>query len=235
MEMSHNHHDMHGMNNGHSSMNMDMDMDMDMDMNMDMDMGMGMGDDSQHMLCKDMGMVMYMDGFHWTLKGDHSCLNLFFGSWTLDTIPKFLMAMLLVIGLGVATEGINRWKHSVNHGSQGSSQHLRAGLQALSIASAYLLMLVVMTYSIELLLCVVVGLMIGYYWFDADEIHHGGGTPCCNFLESGETGDNMTQALLSSETTNGNGLSTSNDVEETFESCCNNNENGIEIGNGSLL
>mmetsp|Transcript_4478 Transcript_4478/g.10810 ORF Transcript_4478/g.10810 Transcript_4478/m.10810 type:complete len:224 (-) Transcript_4478:462-1133(-) len=218
------HHAMHDMHHDHASMTM--------------------ADDSHNALCNEMGMVMYMDGFHWTLKGDQSCLNLFFGSWTLNTVPKFIGAMLLVVALGIATEGINRWKHSVNMNSNRNNNNnnklIKACLQALSIASAYLLMLVVMTYSLELLLCVVLGLMIGYYVFDGDAIHHSG-TPCCNFWQE-EPETTMTQALLPRTTDeNMDGPSRTTTAitrEDTFESCCSNIEDAVdsnETGDGRLL
>ena len=201
------------------------------------------GGDTGHLLChSDMGMIMYMDGFQWTLKGESSCLNFFFGSWTLNTIPKFVAAMVVVFAMGILTEYVNRWKHSVqqqisrplagNSSETSQIRWLHTGLQGLSILSAYLIMLVVMTYSLELLFCVIGGLMAGYYIFDGDELHHGGGTPCCNFLEgnSSEIDGSMAEALLppsasredvSGSTTNGNNA-TSNE-----HSCCNNNDRGV--------
>ena len=205
---------------------------------------------SQHLLCPQdgMGMIMYMEGFRWTLKGGGSCLNFFVASWKLDTTPKFLLAMVCVVLMGIATEGIARWKHSVGQKYQSASNLretnlrklylLQTGLQAATILSAYLLMLVVMTYSLELLLCVVGGLMIGYYIFDGDVIRHGGGSVCCNFLEAcGEesaefaptdaaTPTNLTESLLPRTTNDG------------FGSCCNDEEdcetNGVTNGVGPL-
>lgn len=227
--MDMDHHGMHGMNHDHASMT-----------------GMGsMGDDASshgHLLCQsDMGMIMYMEGFQWTLKGEGSCLNFFFESWKLDTIPKFLAAMVCALAMGVATEGINRWKHNVAQQSKRTDNGFRVGtdgrklrlmhscLQGLSILSAYLLMLVVMTYSLELLFCVILGLMIGYYVFDGDSLHHGGGTPCCNFLEGSdgtEAGSALTEALLTTTTSTGGDLDETTRIDAPASySCC--NEEGV--------
>ena len=190
-----------------------------------------------------MGMVMYMDGFHWTLKGENSsCLNFLVASWKLNTVARFVCCMVCVVAMGIATEGINRWKHSVfqtlqktttTTTSNGKRQRLvvmHTGLQGLSILSAYLLMLVVMTYSLELLVCVVGGLMIGHYVFDGDALlQRGGGTLCCNFLEQGQSPHTSeTQALLtiSPSGSDGEDSGLTNDhgaSEESDYSCCNNN------------
>jgi hypothetical protein len=230
---------------------------------------MAMGDASQGghlLLCSSSenmgGMVMYMEGFQWTLKGEGSCLNFFFASWKLDTYSKFFIAMVCVVSMGIATEGINRWKHNVaqsaksrtttrtdlcsrnsDNNNYAAMQH--TCLQGLSILSAYLLMLVVMTYSLEFLSCVIVGLMIGHYVFDGDSLHRGGGTPCCTFLETTggesdgndtqEAGTSLTEALLSRTTLSDSDVSapatTSNDTlvlgtSSNGHSCCS-NEDGV--------
>jgi len=216
---------------------------------------------SHHLLCSSDGMggmVMYMEGFQWTLKGEGSCLNFFFASWKLDTHSKFFAAMVCVVGMGIATEGINRWKHTVaqtakarNNNNNNHNHHYAAMqhtcLQGLSILSAYLLMLVVMTYSFELLSCVIVGLMIGHYVFDGDSLHRGtGGTPCCTFLETttGErsdgngngngtmeaTGSSLTDPLLSRTTPSDNDgsttFATTSNGTLVVNSCCS-NEDGV--------
>mmetsp|Transcript_534 Transcript_534/g.1270 ORF Transcript_534/g.1270 Transcript_534/m.1270 type:complete len:275 (-) Transcript_534:366-1190(-) len=204
------------------------------------------------------GMVMYMEGFHWTLlteenkKNARSCLNFYFESWKLDTRPKFFAAMLCVVFLGIVTEGIGRWKHEVfqqekilRH-QQGRRQRLRqlhwmhTCLQGLSVLLAYLLMLVVMTYSLELLCCVILGLMIGYFVFGGEYFRHGGGTLCCNFLNQDDTNsssnnnnegrdDSLTENLLPSTSISIGGNNEDNDNNNNTDtllgndgySCCN--------------
>ena len=235
MEFHDHHHGMHTMDHHHHHDSVAMAMAGDADAS---------SSSSSHLLCDDdMGMIMYMDGFRWTLKGDASCLNFLIPSWKLNTVLKFLACMLCVVAMGIGTEGINRWKHTVfqqrrNHRNSNPNATtklalLHTGLQGLSILSAYLLMLVVMTYSLELLLCVIVGLMIGHYVFDGDSLQKGGGTLCCNFLEGTDDSASMTDPLLPRNPSSGedahNGLGSTRTTSEAAVpagdveySCCNN-------------
>jgi len=170
---------------------------------------------SSRLLCDggDAGMVMYMDGFRWTLlgTGDDGCINLLFPSWKLDTVPRFLLAMAAVFATGVAAEGIRRWRRELSSSRRRidddddavvvvGRRRFRAlqqvCLQGLGLLSAYLLMLVVMTYSYELLGCVVGGLMAGYYLFDNEVLRYGGGTPCCGSLLDAEPAAELAEPLL---------------------------------------
>jgi Ctr copper transporter family len=98
------------------------------------------------------------------------------------------------------------------------------GLQAFS---GYILMLVTMTYSIELLLCVVLGLTLGYYIFFVRSIgssvpapgsspvlqreetvhllQHVATNPCCDFLQDTSNGPLSTLADRDNDETTGNG------------------------------
>jgi Ctr copper transporter family len=149
-----------------------------------------------------------MDGFQWTLKRQSSCLNFFFPSWTLNSTTKFVGAMICVIVLGVITEAIGRLRHEVNKKAHRRTTtsvrqwnrlwYLQTLLQGANALMAYILMLATMTYSLEILSCVVLGLMIGYFVFGGDLYNHAG-TICCQFLED-EDGDGtvatMTGTLL---------------------------------------
>ena len=136
----------------------------------------------------NLGTVMYMDSFHWSFKGGFPCINLFFASWTLDTKVKFLLGMLGVICFAMSVEGVSRLRRVVAHRAQKSAPEERSryslyqtSLHGLHALSGYLLMLVTMTYSWELLLSVIVGLMIGFFLFsDATRTTS---SPCCAFLE----------------------------------------------------
>lgn len=125
-------------------------------------------------------------GFHLSLKGGQSCLNLFFSSWTLDTRGKFVGAMFGVIFLAVLTEGISklRFLAQVN---LSSSRHRRLWiitfLHGLQAFVGYLLMLATMTFSIELFFCVLVGLGSGYAIFYNENDTHVTTNPCCNFIQ----------------------------------------------------
>ncbi len=148
------------------------------------------------------GSSRYMDGFQWTLRGKGSCLNFYFPTWTLDTVPKFLAAMATVVLLGIFTEWIARLRHDVSRYHRraaatasrsrrgaGRVWYLQAALHGLNALTAYVLMLATMTYSLELLLCVISGLVAGYWAFGGDSYTHAG-SPCCAFLD--EDGDDDT-------------------------------------------
>jgi len=98
-------------------------------------------------------------------------------------------------------------------------------LRGLSTLLAYTLMLVTMSYSFEFLICVVVGLMAGYYLFDGELYNYAAGTPCCTFLEDGEEepGDEtiMTTLVESLLPTLDHGEDFSNNgVDGNEHSCC---------------
>lgn len=133
-----------------------------------------------------------MEGFEWSLKGGHSCINLYFPGWTLDSVGKFLAAMLGVIVLAIATEGISKYRHNLSSRSRKSDATrselkkislIQTGLHGLHALTGYVLMLATMTFSIELLLCVITGLVIGYFIFGGDSYSHVSTNPCCAFLE----------------------------------------------------
>ena len=133
-----------------------------------------------------------MEGFQWALKGESSCINLFFESWTLNTRGKFILGMLGVVLLGVGTEGISRIRHGVLNKARGChpEEHLKytllqTGLHGLHAFSGYILMLATMTFSCEMMLSVIIGLMLGYYAFGRATVISA--NPCCAFLEE-ETG-----------------------------------------------
>ena len=140
---------------------------------------------------------MYMEGFKFTLaNNDEPCLNLFFPDWTLDTPDKFYAAVGAVFLLAIAVEGISALRYKIVRSVKGvhrraaPSQALRLvvtvlhGLQGLL---GYLLMLSIMTFSVELLFAVVLGLAVGYgVFFQYEEALgrvHVTTNPCCSFLE----------------------------------------------------
>jgi hypothetical protein len=121
------------------------------------------------------GMIMYMGGFRFSLSGNEPCLNLFLPGWTLDTRAKFLWAMMGIVLLGIVTEGISKLRSHLSKRLSGTIKRwtitLLHGLQALV---GYILMLATMTFSLELLGCVIVGLVIGFALFydDVDDDLH---------------------------------------------------------------
>lgn len=165
-----------------------------------------------------MKMAMYMDGIKSTFlqsDGTTHCLNLLFSNCTLDTRLKFLLGMVCVFNLGIALEYLSlfRIKYIVKlernrrDGTTTSRAQVQflTYLQGLQVLIGYILMLVVMTYSVELILATVGGIMMGFYMFykqkailrssqhrrmDESEFEHqetvGSSTPCCEDYHESE-------------------------------------------------
>lgn len=128
-----------------------------------------------------MSMSMYMDGLKWSYfftDGKSHCLNLIFPSFTLNTKGTFLFGMICVMFLGISLEYISifRMKYIAKmerrHRDDDAADAIPSKvqltltcLQGLQVLSGYIMMLVIMTYSIELILSAVGGFMIGFYVF----------------------------------------------------------------------
>jgi len=185
--------------NMNMNVNMDMGMQMDMDMDMSMDAGMDAGmNDSSFCMTSAQGTTMYMTGFQFTLFTPQTCcLNLLFANWTLDTRTKFIAAMIFVTLIGIITEGVpvmrakflKRIKVTKMNVRSKSIKLLLSSLHGLQILLGYILMLAAMTYSIELLLSTVLGLILGYLIFEKEK-HLAFSpsiqtqrTPCCESLD----------------------------------------------------
>jgi hypothetical protein len=132
------------------------------------------------------GMIMYMDGFRLSLaaSSNNPCLNLYFPEWTLNTRSKFWCAMMGIIALGVVTEGISKVRSMLSKRLKGNIKRWSItflhGLQALV---GYILMLCTMTFSVELLACVIMGLALGFAIFYDEDGLHVTTNPCCNFIQ----------------------------------------------------
>lgn len=126
--------------------------------------------------------AMFMDGFNWMRGPTTQCVILFTSSWVLDTAWKFALGCIGVVFLGMLVEGIlwarRRYLHNITH----TWLHAIVGSLAfgLSISIAYLAMLVVMTYSCELFLCLCAGLVMGHFIFGNVRVRIGEAPePCC--------------------------------------------------------
>ena len=151
-------------------------------------------DDSNQAFCSGSmgGMVMFMDGFHWALKRGNQCINLYFPNWTLDSKGKVVGAMIGVLLLAIVTEGISKYRHTLSQKAKktyylsNEAKILRltqTSLHGFHAFTGYILMLATMTFALELLLCVILGLVIGYAIFGGDQYSHVTTNPCCAFLE----------------------------------------------------
>ncbi len=99
-----------------------------------------------------------------------------------------MIGMLGVVLLGVCAEGVSRLRHELSNKARGAhaDEHfkytlLQTGLHGLHALTGYILMLATMTFSCEMMLSVIVGLMIGYYVFGQATVISS--SPCCAFLE----------------------------------------------------
>jgi Ctr copper transporter family len=129
-----------------------------------------------------MNMAMYMDGWHWSTTSSSSldCLSYLVPSWRLETRWKFNGALLYTFGLAVLLSAVSSVRVGVvvavststvtsnarptlhNGANHGRALLLLLFLYAIQALVGYALMLVVMTYSIELLLAVIAGLVTGH-------------------------------------------------------------------------
>ena len=132
----------------------------------------------------DNGMVMLMNGFRIVLKGGCPCINLFFPGWTLNTPYKFVGAMVGVFILALITELFGKFRTKALHLSTTTKttqimkkklfRYVYLGMHGVHAIRGYFLMLAAMTYSVELFICVISGLVLGHALFattggDGDE------------------------------------------------------------------
>jgi Ctr copper transporter family len=163
-------------------------------MNMTMDDSMMMSDaaSSSSFCDPSMTMAMYMMGFEFALTGNQPCLNLYFASWTLNSVGKFVAAMIGVFLLAVSVEGIAKFRVYFVRSARVKSWEARRIRTCVTLLHGfhaflgYAVMLAVMTYSAELLIVSVAGLATGYAVFfslqdDLDGVHVAA-TPCCAFM-----------------------------------------------------
>jgi len=123
-------------------------------------------------------MAMNMDGFVLNLKGgkDTTCINYLLPSMTLDTRAKFIVAMIITVFFGILLEYISKvrisyqkrfyYNTATGHGSNNNMGKYKIFiLHLLQSSLGYVGMMIAMTYSIELLSCIVFGLGLGYAYF----------------------------------------------------------------------
>lgn len=148
---------------------------------------------------------MLMEGFKTTKKVGNTtnfCIILFSKKWTLSSSWKFAAGSIGVFLLGFLIEGnvALRRKVLTTLGSTGRVQKaMRLVVTGLmyfvNLSLAYLAMLVAMTYSVELFLCVIVGLTLGHMVFNSNLPVGETIDPCC----ASETPENMHQAKSEQE------------------------------------
>ena len=109
------------------------------------------------------------------LKGGCPCINLFFPGWTLNTPYKFVGAMVGVFILALITELFGKLRTKALHLSNTTKttqimkkklfRDVYLGMHGFHAVRGYFLMLAAMTYSVELFICVIFGLVLGHALF----------------------------------------------------------------------
>jgi hypothetical protein len=135
--------------------------------------------------CNGQGTDMYMQGF--TASGDDkdACVILLFKSWVLDTRIKFFFGCIGVIILGISIEGMLCLRREIQSRKillriRGLARRASIILLfAVNIATGYFAMLVAMTYSVELFICMVIGLVLGHAIFNSGAPVGESVDPCC--------------------------------------------------------
>mmetsp|Transcript_23883 Transcript_23883/g.32833 ORF Transcript_23883/g.32833 Transcript_23883/m.32833 type:complete len:652 (+) Transcript_23883:108-2063(+) len=125
--------------------------------------------------------VMWMTGFQVLGDDGQPCVALLFEGWELDTTFKFTLGCVGTFFMGICVEGIvagrrllvkNKWNKkkfpkaiSVDN-SERLIQFLMLFIYAFQVMLGYFLMLIAMTYQVELFVLVVLGLTAGHGLFN---------------------------------------------------------------------
>ncbi|XP_023345714.1 uncharacterized protein LOC111714758 isoform X4 [Eurytemora carolleeae] len=145
--------------------------------------------------CIGKGTDMFMNGFQVTGSENQLCVILFFEAWVLDSQLKFFFGCIGVILLGIGVEGLLCVRRLLQSRKilRFISSPVRRGsiivLFGLNIAFGYMAMLVAMTYSVELFLCMVLGLVLGHAIFNTAAPVGESVDPCCASQVIGASND----------------------------------------------
>mmetsp|Transcript_100003 Transcript_100003/g.156347 ORF Transcript_100003/g.156347 Transcript_100003/m.156347 type:complete len:454 (+) Transcript_100003:1-1362(+) len=140
--------------------------------------------------CNGMGTDMFMGGFvslFDEIRKSGPCLIIFFSGWKLDEAWKFIFALVGALLAGVACEALLALRGRVSSLRlfTGKANRRRAlmvnvALYATHRTVGYLVMLLAMTYSVEMFVAVILGLSSGYFVFNASQPVAEGETACCS-------------------------------------------------------
>jgi len=135
--------------------------------------------------CNGAGTDMFMQGFQSSGNAKDVCVILLFNSWILDTRTKFAIASIGVILLGIGIEAMLCFRRKLQKRRilpRINGLYRRVAIVALfglNIASGYFAMLVAMTYSVELFICMIIGLVMGHAIFNTGAAVGESVDPCC--------------------------------------------------------
>lgn len=123
------------------------------------------------------GTTMYMEGFQWTQST--TCVIYLFPEWVLNTQWKYILSVIGTVVLAVFLEKfIQQRRKAMASMDYGTKRLLAsAAFYGVQLTIGYILMLVVMIYSVVLFLAVIFGLVLGHILFNARDaifpVHEG--------------------------------------------------------------
>ena len=143
--------------------------------------------------CYGSGTTMVMEGMTSILfskRGETPCINLIFTSLTLNNSFKFFIGCLLVLIVSILSQYITLYRlklsNEIDNGNK-MSYWIKILLYFIQMFIGYLIMLITMTYSLELFLMVIIGLTIGFALFNLKFPQLvNNGAECCSNIEMGE-------------------------------------------------
>jgi len=127
---------------------------------------------------------MHMTGFV-TASEEHPCLILLFPEWVLSDAARFWIAVAGTVMAGILAEGLvafRRWHMDSMSRSKSPRWFQKAQkivLYAAGRTLGYLVMLVTMTFSVELFAAVILGLSLGHLLFNLETAVGADLTACC--------------------------------------------------------
>lgn len=139
----------------------------------------------ESIFCTGPGTAMHMDGFTFVSYGESNCVILLFGSWRVGTSAAFAAAWIGVALLGILTEALTAFRRTSVPRSDLLRRRPRARqavmglLYSVQVTLGYLLMLVAMTYQVELFIAVLFGLGLGHTILNTSAPVAETVDPCC--------------------------------------------------------
>jgi len=115
------------------------------------------------------GTTMYMEGFQWTQSS--TCVIYLFPSWVLNSIWKYFTAVIGTILLAIGLEKFIQQRRKAMASMEAGTARLvaSAAFYGVQLSIGYMLMLIIMIYSVLLFLSVILGLVIGHVLFNAGD------------------------------------------------------------------
>lgn len=152
------------------------------------------------------GVSMYMIGFQVTsMSPNTQCIVWLWSGWVLDTPLKFTLGCFASIALCACVELFSVAQRGLSHKRQ---RDLGVLLHICSLTLAYLGMLLVMTYSVEIFACVIFGFLLGHISAsllkrqlpktrDGDiALADATGSPCCVISRGHQLGASLLQGRV---------------------------------------